>query len=598
MKINGEFYEITEAPKLDKKFKQDIDVVVDRLVVKGDLGNRLAESIETALGLADGHVPDRVRRQAVWKRKPARPRSSDAEGILQNKNETHERLLFSQRFACPVSGFTIEEIEPRLFSFNAPAGACPKCDGLGTQLKFEPDLVVPEPERSLDDGAISPWSRAGAASPYYAQTLEAIARHFKVSVSTPWEDLPEKVRNVILFGSGDETIRMIYEDGVRRYETEKTFEGVIGNIERRWKETDSAWVREELSRYQGDHPCDVCNGYRLKPQSLAVKIGGLHVGEVCAMSIKSADAWFREIPQKLSKQQNEIAVRVLKEIRDRLRFLNDVGLDYLTLARNSGTLSGGESQRIRLASQIGSGLTGVLYVLDEPSIGLHQKDNERLLVTLKRLRDLGNTVIVVEHDEDAILMADHVVDIGPGAGIHGGEIIAQGTPQDVMDTPESLTGQYLSGERQIAIPKKRRERQKGRDIRIVGARGNNLKNVSVDIPLALFTCVTGVSGGGKSTLLIDTLFRAVCRKLNNSREHPDRARPHRGPGTPRQDHRHRPVPDRAHTALQPRHLHRRLHADPRLVRGPARSQGARLRARAASRSTSRAAAASAARATA
>ena len=519
VKINGEFYEITEAPKLDKKFKQDIDVVVDRLVVKGDLGNRLAESIETALGLADGLCVLEFADKPLDK-KAGKPKGGDAEGILQNKNETHERLLFSSRFACPVSGFTIEEIEPRLFSFNAPAGACPKCDGLGTQLKFEPDLVVPEPERALDDGAIAPWSRAGAASPYYAQTLEAIAKHFKVSVSTPWEELPERVRNVILFGSGDESIKMVYEDGVRRYETEKTFEGVIGNIERRWKETDSAWVREELSRYQGDHPCDACNGFRLKPQSLAVKIGGKHVGEVCQMSIKAANAWFGDLPKQLTKQQNEIAVRVLKEIRDRLRFLNDVGLDYLTLARNSGTLSGGESQRIRLASQIGSRLTGVLYVLDEPSIGLHQKDNERLLVTLQRLRDLGNTVIVVEHDEDAILLADHVVDIGPGAGIHGGEIIAQGTPQDIMDTPESLTGQYLSGAKQIAIPKKRRERQKGRNISVVGARGNNLKDVSVDIPLGLFTCVTGVSGGGKSTLLIDTVYRAVSRKLNNGREHP------------------------------------------------------------------------------
>ncbi len=539
VKINGVFYEIAEAPKLDKKFKQDIDVVVDRLVVKGDLGNRLAESIETALGLADGicvlEFADKPLERGGGK-KGVRPlareagevdggserKGSDpiASGILQNKNETHERLLYSSRFACPVSGFTIEEIEPRLFSFNAPAGACPKCDGLGTQLKFEPDLVVPEPERALDDGAIAPWAKGGAASPYYAQTLEAICKHYKVKMSTPWEELPEPVRNTILFGSGYELIKMVYEDGVRRYETEKVFEGVIGNIERRWKETDSSWVREELARYQNDHPCDACHGYRLKPQALAVKIAGKHVGEVCQLSIKAANAWFGELPAQLTKQQNEIAVRVLKEIRDRLKFLNDVGLDYLTLARNSGTLSGGESQRIRLASQIGSGLTGVLYVLDEPSIGLHQKDNERLLVTLKRLRDLGNTVIVVEHDEDAILVADHVVDIGPGAGIHGGEIIAQGTPQQIMDTPESLTGQYLSGERQIAVPKVRRAWSKDRAIRVVGARGNNLKDVSVDIPLGLFTCVTGVSGGGKSTLLIDTLFRAVSRKLNNSREHP------------------------------------------------------------------------------
>ena len=519
VKINGEFHEIADAPKLDKKFKHDIDVVVDRLVVKGDLGNRLAESIETALGLSDGLCVVEFADKPLEK-KAGKGKAKESDDILQNKNETHERLLFSSRFACPVSGFTIEEIEPRLFSFNAPAGACPKCDGLGTELRFEPDLVVPEPERSLDDGAIAPWSRAGAASPYYAQSLEAIAKHYGVSVSTPWQDLPKYVQLAVLFGSGDEEIKMVYEDGVRRYETVKPFEGVIGNIERRWKETDSAWVREELSRYQGDHPCDACGGFRLKPQSLAVKLAGLHVGEVCRLSIRAADAWFGELPKKLSKQQNEIAVRVLKEIRDRLKFLNDVGLDYLTLARNSGTLSGGESQRIRLASQIGSGLTGVLYVLDEPSIGLHQKDNERLLVTLKRLRDLGNTVLVVEHDEDAILSADHVVDIGPGAGVHGGEIIAQGSPEDIMDAPQSLTGQYLSGARQIPLPKVRRERTKGRHLRIVGARGNNLKDVSVDIPLGLLTCVTGVSGGGKSTLLIDTLYRAVSRKLNSSHENP------------------------------------------------------------------------------
>ena len=569
VKINGEFFDIADAPKLDKKFKHDIDVVVDRLVIRGDLGNRLAESVETALGLADGlcvveFADKALPTKASAKAKPPHPGAlpngetgkrkaaivsaeglqssggsasprpdgerdrvrgpvgsdDDDKGVLKNKNETHERLLFSSRFACPVSGFTIEEIEPRLFSFNAPAGACPKCDGLGTELKFEPDLVVQEPERSLDDGAIVPWSKAGAASPYYAQTLVALCKHFKVSMGTAWEDLPERVRFVILHGSGDEEIKFVYEDGVRRYETVKPFEGVIGNIERRWKETDSAWVREELSRYQGDHPCAACGGFRLKPQSLAVKIGGKHVGEVCALSIRAANAWFGDIPKQLTKQQNEIAVRVLKEIRDRLKFLNDVGLDYLTLARNSGTLSGGESQRIRLASQIGSGLTGVLYVLDEPSIGLHQKDNERLLVTLKHLRDLGNTVLVVEHDEDAILTADHVVDIGPGAGIHGGQIIAQGTPQEIMDTPESLTGQYLSGDLQIPVPKVRRESKTGKAIRVIGARGNNLQNVSVDIPIGVFTCITGVSGGGKSTLLIDTVYRAVARKLNNARDNP------------------------------------------------------------------------------
>ncbi len=548
VKINGEIFEIADAPKLDKKFKHDIDVVVDRIVVRPDIASRLADSFEQALKLADGlaiaELVDRpltrARTEAALavldkstsaaedtlsaRRQRAAETMTDAEqpspGAYRNKNDTHERIVFSERFACPVSGFTIEEIEPRLFSFNAPSGACPACDGLGTQLQFEPELVVPDGTLSLADGAVYPWAKTGATSPYYEQTLESLAKHYKVSMKTPWERLPKHVQLAILFGSGDEEIEFTYWDGARNYKTYKVFEGVINNIARRWKETDSDWVREELSRYQSAHPCDACGGYRLKPQALAVKVGGKHIGEVTEMSIRAANLWFDEVPRTFTEQQREIATRILKEIRDRLKFLVDVGLDYLTLSRASGTLSGGESQRIRLASQIGSGLTGVLYVLDEPSIGLHQRDNDRLLATLKHLRDLGNTVIVVEHDEDAILAADHVVDIGPGAGIHGGQIVAQGTPQDIMANVKSLTGQYLTGARVVSPPKVRRAFDKSRVLRVVGARGNNLQNVTAEIPLGLFTCITGVSGGGKSTLLIDTLYKAVARRLNGAREHP------------------------------------------------------------------------------
>ncbi|MEL6373187.1 MAG: excinuclease ABC subunit UvrA, partial [Pseudomonadota bacterium] len=546
VKINGAFYEIPDAPKLDKKYKHDIDVVVDRVVVRADMATRLAESFEAALALSDGlaiaEFADRPlaaqtdgaaasaaakgrakaqpKAQSGSKSAPkSGPKTGPKSGVLQNKNETHERIVFSARFACPVSGFTIDEIEPRLFSFNAPAGACPTCDGLGTELKFEPDRVVPDGSLSLRQGALAPWAKTGTTSPYYEQTLQALAKHYKFKMSTPWEELDEDVREIILHGSIDE-VTFIYDDGLRRYKTRKPFEGVISNIERRWRETESQWVRDELARYQGNHPCAACGGYRLKPQSLAVKIDGRHIGEVGELSIKAAGAWFDAIEDSLTAQQKQIAVRILKEIRDRLRFLNDVGLDYLNLSRASGTLSGGESQRIRLASQIGSGLTGVLYVLDEPSIGLHQRDNERLLETLKHLRDLGNTVVVVEHDEDAILTADHVVDIGPGAGIHGGQIIAQGAPADIMASADSLTGQYLTGAKAVALPKARRKPVKARAIEVVNARENNLKGVSAAIPLGLLTCVTGVSGGGKSTFLIDTLYRAVARKLNNARTMP------------------------------------------------------------------------------
>jgi excinuclease ABC subunit A len=501
VKIDGAFYEIPDAPALDKKLKHDIDLVVDRIVARADLGARLADSLETALELADGIA---VAEFADEKEADGSPR----------------RIIFSARFACPVSGFSIDEIEPRLFSFNNPYGACPACDGLGTELKFEPSLVVPEPQLSLARGAILPWARNGASSPYYAQTLEALAKHYSFSLKTPWNDLPTDIQDAILFGSGAEEVDFVYNDGVRVYRTRKPFEGVVNNIERRWRETDSQMVRDELSRYQSNQPCEACGGFRLKEQALAVKIDGRHIGQASRLSIREAGEWFGSLPEKLDAKRNEIAGRILKEIRERLKFLNDVGLDYLSLSRGSGTLSGGESQRIRLASQIGSGLTGVLYVLDEPSIGLHQRDNERLLETLRHLRDLGNTVIVVEHDEDAILAADHVVDMGPGAGAHGGKVIAEGTPAEIMASPESLTGQYLNGALLIPVPRKRREISKTRRLKVVGARANNLKDVTAEIPLGAFTCVTGVSGGGKSTLLIETIYKAVARKLSGSRDAP------------------------------------------------------------------------------
>jgi excinuclease ABC subunit A len=514
VKVDGKFHEIDSVPALDKKFKHDIDVVVDRIVVRPDMATRLADSFETALKLTDGLAI------AEFTDKPLPASEQTGESANKSKNDTHERVIFSQKFACPVSGFTIDEVEPRLFSFNNPFGACPVCDGLGTELKFEPELVVPDTSLSLRDGAVVPWSKTGATSPYYMQTLESLAKHYKASMVKPWSELPKAFRDKVLFGTGEEEVTVTYDDGVRTYKTKKPFEGVIGNIERRWRETESTWMREELSRYQSDHLCQACGGYRLKPQALAVKIDKLHVGEVCEMSIRQARDWFEALGKKLKAKDKEIAARILKEIRDRLKFLVDVGLDYLSLSRNSGTLSGGESQRIRLASQIGSGLTGVLYVLDEPSIGLHQRDNERLLETLVHLRDIGNTVIVVEHDEDAIRLADHMVDVGPGAGVHGGHIVAQGTPAEVMANPKSLTGQYLTGAQHVPLPAKRRKPDPKRRIKVTGARANNLKNVTAEIPLGVFTCVTGVSGGGKSTLLIDTVYKAAARKLMGTREAP------------------------------------------------------------------------------
>jgi excinuclease ABC subunit A len=510
VKIDGTFYELAEAPTLDKKFPHDIDVVIDRIVVRADIGQRLAESFETALKLAEGLAVVEFADAPT----PAPVEEKKKTAKIHDKSGP-ERILFSEKFACPVSGFTIPEIEPRLFSFNNPYGACPACGGLGVEQHVDEDLVIPDKELTLRKGAIAPWAKS--SSPYYVQTLTALGKHYKFTLDTKWKDLAKKTQNAILYGSGEDEIKFSYEDGVRSYDTKKPFEGVITNINRRYRETESEWAREELAKYFADVPCEACKGFRLKPEALCVKVGGKHIGEISELSVKRAGEWFEGVPEALNAQQKEIASRILKEIRERLTFLLDVGLNYLTLSRSSGTLSGGESQRIRLASQIGSGLTGVLYVLDEPSIGLHQRDNARLLDTLKRLRDLGNTVVVVEHDEDAIRLADHVLDIGPGAGMHGGNIVAQGTPAEIMRNPKSLTGKYLTGELEVEVPERRPPNHR-RTIKVVNARGNNLKNVTAEIPLGLFTCVTGVSGGGKSTLLIDTLYRAIARKLNGASE--------------------------------------------------------------------------------
>ena len=494
VKVNGEFHELEDPPVLDKKFRHDIDVVVDRIVVREGLETRLADSFRTALDLADGIAV-----------------------VELVQEEGHERITFSERFACPVSGFTIPEIEPRLFSFNAPYGACPACDGLGVELFFDERLVVPDVTLTLKGGALAPWNKG--KSPYFIQTIDALAKHYGFDAKKRWKDLPERVQQIFLHGSGEEEIDFRFDEGGRVYQVRRTFEGVIPNMERRYRETDSAWIREEFERYQNNRPCGTCQGYRLKPEALAVRVGGIHIGQVVQMSIREALDWVEGVPAALTAQRNEIARAILKEIRERLGFLVNVGLDYLTLARSAGTLSGGESQRIRLASQIGSGLTGVLYVLDEPSIGLHQRDNDRLLGTLKNLRDQGNTVLVVEHDEEAIREADYVFDIGPGAGVHGGRVVAKGTPAEIAADPASLTGQYLSGARDIAVPKLRRDGN-GKMLTVVGATGNNLRNVTVDFPLGRFVCVTGVSGGGKSTLTIETLFKTASMRLNGARQTP------------------------------------------------------------------------------
>ncbi len=495
VKVDGAFYELDDPPTLDKKFRHDIDVVVDRIVVRAGIETRLADSFRTALDLADGIA------------------------ILETAPDEGdpERVTFSENFACPVSGFTISEIEPRLFSFNAPFGACPECDGLGQERFFDERLVVPDETLKVRDGAIAPWRKG--KSPYFTQTIEAISKHYGVSMNVSWKDLPAAVKKVFLHGSGDQEIKFRYDDGGRVYQVTRGFEGVIPNMQRRYRETDSSWVREEFENYQNNQPCGSCKGFRLRPEALAVKIANLHVGELVQMSIRDALSWCEGVPEHLSDQKNQIAAAILKEIRERLGFLNNVGLEYLTLSRNAGTLSGGESQRIRLASQIGSGLTGVLYVLDEPSIGLHQRDNDRLLTTLKNLRDQGNTVIVVEHDEEAIREADYVFDIGPGAGVHGGHVVSRGTPAEVAADPNSLTGQYLQGIKEIAVPAVRRSGN-GKMLTVVKATGNNLKSVTADFPLGKLICVTGVSGGGKSTLTIETLFKTASMRLNGAKQTP------------------------------------------------------------------------------
>ncbi len=499
VKINKEFYDIEALPALDKKYRQNIDVVVDRIVIKEGIEARVADSLRTALDLADGiAIIERL-----------------------DIDESNSPLIFSEKFACPISGFTIPEIEPRLFSFNAPFGACSDCDGLGLESFFDEDLIIPDKTLTLAEGAISPWARGN--SPYFRQTLDALANHFNFALDIPWLDLKGSIREKILFGSDGEEIRFRYDEGGRIYNLKRTFEGVIPNLNRRYLETESSWGREEFLRYRSERPCSTCDGFRLRPEALAIKIGGYNIGQVVKLSIHEALMWAENAPKNLTAQNNIIAQSILKEISERLGFLVNVGLNYLSLSRSSGSLSGGESQRIRLASQIGSGLTGVLYVLDEPSIGLHQRDNDRLLKTLKNLRDQGNTVIVVEHDEEAIRCADYVLDIGPGAGIHGGEVVASGAPDKIAETLGSITGEYLTGQRKIEVPKSRRPGN-GHFVEINGASGNNLKDVSVKFPLGTFTCVTGVSGGGKSTLIIETLFKYASMKLNGARQTPEPCR--------------------------------------------------------------------------
>jgi len=536
VRIDGEMFAIEDAPALDKKFKHDIEVVVDRIAVREGIETRLADSFEQALKLAEGLAYVDLADSTVAELQtqtpfvssevetPARSLSTSLEangegekiGGMKNAGLPPNRIVFSEKFACPVSGFTIESIEPRLFSFNAPQGACPACDGLGEKLLFDPQLVVPNEALSLKQGALVPWAKSNPPSPYYMQVLTSLAKEFGFDLTTPWQDLPGEVRLIILHGTGGKPVPLTFTDGRKSYTVNKAFEGVIGNLNRRMLQTESAWMREELGKFQTAQPCETCDGARLKPEALSVKVAAQHISAITRMSVADALEWFSNLDQQFTAQQSQIARAILKEINERLGFLNNVGLDYLNLDRTSGTLSGGESQRIRLASQIGSGLSGVLYVLDEPSIGLHQRDNDRLLETLKRLRDLGNTVIVVEHDEDAIRHADHIVDLGPGAGVHGGEIVAQGTLDDILASPDSLTGQYLTGARRIEVPPKRRKGN-GHKIAVHGARANNLRNVSVQIPLGTFTCVTGLSGSGKSSLILDTLHAGAARALNGAR---------------------------------------------------------------------------------
>ena len=525
VRIDGELYAIEEAPALDKKYKHDIEVVVDRIVVKDGIQQRLAESFEAALKLADGlafvdladtSVAELVPSASGEARATFTPAPNVTGGTMKGTGLPANRIVFSEKFACPVSGFTIAEIAPRLFSFNAPQGACPDCDGLGERQEFDPQLVVPNEHLSLKKGAVVPWAKSNPPSPYYMQVLSSLAKAYDFNLDTPWEDLLPDQKLIILHGTGGLPVALTFKDGRKEYTVNKAFEGVIGNLNRRLLQTDSAWMREELSKYQTSQPCETCHGARLKPEALSVKIAGVDIATPTKMSVGDALVWFGNVDQTLTNQQQQIAKAILKEINERLGFLNNVGLDYLNLDRTSGTLSGGESQRIRLASQIGSGLSGVLYVLDEPSIGLHQKDNDRLLATLRRLRDLGNTVIVVEHDEDAIRTADWVVDLGPGAGVHGGTVMAEGTLKQILKAKGSLTADYLNGTREIAVPKTRRKGNK-KKLTVHNARANNLKNVTASIPLGTFCCITGVSGSGKSSFTIDTLYASAARQLNGAR---------------------------------------------------------------------------------
>ncbi len=550
VRIDGEFHPIEEAPALDKKYKHDIEVVVDRIVVKDGIQQRLAESFEAALKLADGlafvDLADGTVAEAMAGgsslaeartpfviQNPVRPELVEGLSLSESEEQgsastgsartggmkktglPENRIVFSEKFACPVSGFTIAEIAPRLFSFNAPQGACPDCDGLGERQEFDPQLVVPNEALSLKKGAVVPWAKSNPPSPYYMQVLSSLAKAYDFDLDTPWNDMLPDQKLIILHGTGGLPVDLTFKDGRKEYTVRKAFEGVIGNLNRRMLQTDSAWMREELSKYQTSQPCETCHGARLKPEALAVKIAGSDIATPTKMSVADALNWFGNLEPQLTNQQQQIAHSILKEINERLGFLNNVGLDYLNLDRTSGTLSGGESQRIRLASQIGSGLSGVLYVLDEPSIGLHQKDNDRLLATLRRLRDLGNTVIVVEHDEDAIRTADWIVDLGPGAGVHGGTVMAEGTLKTILKA-KSLTADYLNGTREIAVPKTRRKGNK-KKLTVHGARANNLKNVTASIPLGTFTCITGVSGSGKSSFTIDTLYASAARSLNGAR---------------------------------------------------------------------------------
>ena len=495
VKIDEKLYELDDLPVLDKKLRHNIEVVVDRLIIKDGIQTRLSDSMRTALDLSDGI----------------------AYVEILSETKKNNRVVFSENFSCPISGFTIAEIEPRLFSFNAPIGACKKCDGLGIEDYFDESLIVPNTSLSLSKGAIVPWSKS--FSPYITQTLLSLSKAYNFSLSTPWDKLDQEIQTLFLYGSKGKIIKFRYDDNGRIYDVNRPFEGIIPNLERRSRETTSNWFRDEFERYKNERQCEICNGYRLNSEALAVKIDGLHIGEMVELSIKELFIKFETISSKLSNQQNKIAESIIKEIKERLQFLKNVGLDYLTLNRKSGTLSGGESQRIRLASQIGSGLTGVLYVLDEPSIGLHQRDNERLLKTLKNLRDQGNTIIVVEHDFEAMMEADHIVDIGPGAGVNGGLVVAEGNSKDISKSPKSITGKYLSGEKKVDIPKIRKKGN-GLFLEIIEASGNNLKNISISFPLGTFTCVTGVSGGGKSTLVIETLFKTVSSRINSSRTIP------------------------------------------------------------------------------